>query len=103
MQANTCNSVACPPSSHTVLLISSIARMLLFDRVSYRCLALASVWAVHPDLSKRGYIANSWAIDCGWLISSAEVLLTSVLSCCASRLMSLVKMVASWLARETAT
>ena len=44
-----------------------------------------------------------WAIDGDWLISSADVFETSTLSCGLSLVMSSVKSVASWLAREMET
>jgi len=47
-------------------------------------------------------ISIPWAIDVDW-ISRAEVLETSALSCGLSLARSLVKSVASWLAREMAT
>lgn len=47
--------------------------------------------------------SRSWLVTGFWLSSIADVLLASWLSCCPSRFRSSVKIVASWLARETAT
>ena len=54
-----------------------------------------------PDFGQN--IAMLWLIDSVWLTSSAELLDTSALSFGLSLLISSVKSVASWLAREIET